>query len=300
MPFSSRVSPNKTAGFTLIELLISLAVAGTILTVGTQLMVGAAKTQAREEVTVPVQQSVRGAMEALSIDLREAAGPRVIYSGAPLPDTASYQSTNSQITVVHLNPANVFHVVAPTTYATGTGLAYTPSPAHSTTAINSPNDFSNACSDVFKGGEYAIFANNLSYAWAKAAASPCTAVGPATTLNHSMLGSYTWTPDARMSAIDVTQYRLATVAGTPSLVRSSILGGVATDQVVAFDITGFTINYSADGVTFSPTPTAAPVAVKVQITGQTSVARNGMTTSPFSLTEVIFMRQTTITKPAGT
>lgn len=294
MSSSAHEFHSKRAGLTLIELLISMLVGGIILTVTSSLLVSSSRVQVREQRSLPLQESVRGAMELMSMELREANGPRLVSGGAGLPAALTGSTTGAnRLSIVAMNPDSRFAIPKPNGYPNSTSY-----PNSANTPITSPNDAGRRCSDVFRGGEWALVTVGTNSWWVQSSVqNPCASTPGNVRLLHNgyQLPGFVWNPNAQLVQVNVTEYYLGTTNGTPALLRR--VNGA--EQIVAFDVTTFTLQYSSDGVTFSSTAVSNPTAVRVTIGGQVTTTP-GAAPMTYSLTQVVFMRKTTIPAPTGT
>lgn len=306
------------AGFTLVELLIATVVGAILLLLINQILVSSAQSQSRAEVSLPLQQSVRGAEELIDMNLREANGVRVLVNDGTNPAAlAGYASSASRLTVVSAPSGQAFGIQQPAGYgssqaqvAAGTTTALSPI-LYTDPASTSPVTTTRNCSDVFSGGDWFLLVvpqrpvqnANGSYQaagatttlWGQASASsPCAG----NTLAHAAYSypAFNWTPSAAVLRLTITSYYLGTVGGLPVLYRQQA-GGPA--QVVAFDVTDMQVQYSADGQNFGATPMASPLSVRVSLTATASRQPLGPGSLPsYNESMTTFMRKTTIPNAA--
>ncbi len=285
---------------TLVEVLVTLVIASFILLLSGQFISSTSAYQARQEITVPVQESVRGAMEVMATELREAMTPRVIsaYSSPPAA-LSTYASTNTSVSIVSGNVGATFALTKPVGYPLVAGY-----PTQTALTLDTPNSSGNTCQSILNPGDYFLLLSqpvggtSLGISWGQVAPVGC--VGNNVTSLSSLPAVGQWTLDARALEATITQYSLGTVNGVNVLSRRVLVGtGAGASQVVAFDITGMTVEYSTDGNTFTSTPssTAEPLAVRITLTGQTNQKRIGVSsTQPYTLSQTVFMRQTALVK----
>lgn len=278
-----------------------MAIGGLILLLTQQVVLSSSKWQTREQLTVPVQESVRGAMEVMSTELREAISPRVLSSYASPPAALSAAvSTNTSVTMLVGDLGSTFALAKPAGYPTLPGY-----PAQALLNVTTPNEAGLQCNAQLKAGDYVLLLSQpqltpptLKVSWAQAAATGCLGSTLITTTPAPVVAQ--WTVDSRVYKAKITQYYTGVLDGTNVLYRR-ILGATAgTPQVVAFDITGLVVEYTSDGTTFTPTPpgTAEPLALRITLTGKSSQTGPGNTSlNPYTLSQVVFMRQTTLVKP---
>lgn len=301
MQYSPRDLPNRTAGFTIIELLVGMAIAAIILAVSSQLLMSAAKVQAREEISVPVQESVRGAMEVMSTELREAMTPRVLSAYASPPGLNTYYSTNTVLSIIGGDAESTFAVAKPSGYPSTTGY-----PAQSRITVVTPNTAGKTCTSMLKAGDYFYLLSvtpgttDTRATWGQVSLLGCAGSSLNTTVSMPQIGQ--WTVDSRILKASLTRYYTGTLSGVNVLYRQDLSGtSSGSPQVVAFDITELKLEYSSDGLTFTavPSSTAEPLAIRITLTGQTNQQRLGTpanTLRPYTLSQVVFMRQTSLSK----
>lgn len=284
----------------MVEVLITLAIASFILLLSGQFIASTSAYQGRQEITLPVQESMRGAMEVMTTELREAMTPRIISSySTPPAALAAYASSNTAVTIIGGSDSRSFALTKPTGYPATVGYV-----ALNAVNVDSPNAQRATCQSVLTAGDYFLLlsqpvgSTSLGISWGQVAPTGC--VGGLIPSISAMPAVGQWTVDARVLEATITQYSLGTVNGVKVLSRRVIAGtGAGTSQVVAFDITNMTVEYSVDGNTFTATPsgTAEPLAVRITLTGQTDQTRIGVSsTQPYTLSQTVFMRQTALIK----
>lgn len=69
----------RTQGFTIVELLVASVIALLLLLLVGNTLSSVLRLQAREDQNIPVQQALRGSIEAVAQELRDSIGPRVVY-----------------------------------------------------------------------------------------------------------------------------------------------------------------------------------------------------------------------------
>ena len=281
---------------------MSMAIGGLILLLTQQVVLSSSKWQTREQLTVPVQESVRGAMEVMSTELREAISPRVLSSYTSPPTALSAAvSTNSSVTMLVGDLSSTFALAKPAGYPTLPGY-----PAQAVLNVTTPNEAGLQCGAQLKAGDYVLLLSqpqmtpttlNISWSQVALAATGCLGSIPTTSVAPVVAQ---WTVDSRVYKAKITQYYTGVLDGTNVLYRRILGATSGTPQVVAFDITGLVVEYTSDGITFTPTPssTAEPLALRITLTGKSSQTGPGNTTlNPYTVSQVVFMRQTTLVKP---
>lgn len=283
-------SPANTQGFTLLELLIAAALALVILGAAGALLTTTARIQSIEQERVPLQETVRSSVEVIAQDLRQATGTRVLYSGANLPSALlSNLSTSQQLVVTTADNEGYFTIPQPNGYPNSKSFSKS-----AVTDLNNPNAAGKTCAEKFIGNDWALVTVGNAVRWVKThATNPCT--GSAAKLQHAgyTLDDLSWSPDSAVMKIDVIRYYVGTATlngvSVPTLYRQ--VDG-QNDQVVAYYITTLTLAYSQDGVNFLPTPTGAPQAVRVTLTGRETRARKaGAQPATFTVTNTVTMRR---------
>lgn|GEM_PF-5903686 len=289
----------RRAGLTLVEVLVALAVAAAILAITVPLLVSSLQTKSREDQYLPLQQNVRSAMEVIAQDLRESAGAHVIYSGAALTNGLSGVPTSSatRLALLVAVKEGSFTVRQPAGYPTNASY-----PVRANTPIVTPNQDGRTCDDVFRGGELALVydahpASRQSSLVQASTNNPCSGGTGNEQLQHNSTASgMSWTPTTRVIRVDGVTYFVDrdALTGLQVLYRQSFGGPAA---VVAYEITGVDLTYVNPNGTTTTTPTCAPSAVRVRLTGATSRNLTG-TNRPYTYTfeQLVYMRQ--ITSPA--
>ncbi|THF86466.1 hypothetical protein E7T09_10080 [Deinococcus sp. KSM4-11] len=273
---------------TMIEVLTAAVVALVIFTILMNLLSGTGTVQARNQLQISVDDSIRSSLELMASDLRQSVGPRIIVSGSPgLPSgLASYASGSTALSVVQIPSATLLSVMPPGGYPTTTTFSNVTS-----TALNASVS---ACSAQYTSGDYAMLTTETSSSWVQVDASNyCTGGSTTSTLKHTASSlSYTYTPAAVLGEVTVMRYAVQTVNGLSALTRQQVGGPV---QTVAYDITGLTVEYSADGYTFSSTP-VQPKAIRLTLTGSRSA---GSKNSSLTLSTTVYMRDVQYTAPGN-
>ncbi len=267
---------------------MAAAVALVIFTVLINLLSGTGTVQARNQLQISVDDSIRSSLELMASDLRQSVGPRVILSTSPgLPTgLASYASSSSALSVVQIPAATLLSVLPPGGYPTTQNFSGVTS-----TALNASVS---TCGATYGGGDYAMLTTETSSAWLQVdASSYCTGGSTSSTLKHSASSvSYTYTPAAVVGKVNVLRYAVQTVNGVSTLTRQQFGGPV---QTVAYDITALSVEYSADGFTFTATP-VQPRAIRLTLTGSRA---SGSKTSSLTLSTTVYMRDVQYTAPGN-
>lgn len=279
----------RTAGLTIIELLIASALGLVVTGVLLNLLVTTGGVKVRNDLQLSVDDSMRASLELMAMDLREAVGPRIVISSSSLPSgLGAYASSSSSFTVTNMPQSGILRVDAPPNYSSS-------NPSYSNSANTQIIDPTGRCASIFQGGEYAIVTTTTQSSWIKVADNnPCAGSNGANpkVLHPGYQLSYPYDPSAVIGKVTAMQYRVQMVDGVSSLTRQ-IAGDNA--QVVAQNITGLSVEYSSDGATFSSSP-VKPVAVRLTLTGQRT---QGSRTSTLTLSNTVFMRDTTVPAPVG-
>ena len=277
------------AGFTLIELLVAAALSLIVLGLLLNMLVTTGSVKARSALQLSVDESIRAALELMSMELRESMGPRVVRAGGSLPSgLTTFASGSSSFSVTRMAAKNIFRVDAPPGYPSSN--SYNNS---STTRIITPNSANKVCDEVFTGGDYALVTTGSASNWIKLHdTNPCASPATPAVLHPATTITFPYTPQTILGRVDVIHYSIQDVDGVTSLTRQLAGGDV---QVVAPDITAMQVEYSADGATFSSTP-VQPVAVRITLTGQRS---SGQRSSALTLSSTVFMRDIAVPAPVG-
>lgn len=278
---NSALGNQRDAGFTLIEVLIASTLIFVVLGFMISLIAGTGQIQQRNSAQLNVDDALRSSLELMSMDLREATVTRVLSTSAPT-GLASWLTSGTVLTVTQTPPINTFFITEPIGYPANTVYS-TPL----SVPLVSPNAASQNCSTTFVGGDYALATNGTQTVWLGVAA-PCAASSLA--LTTPLWGSgFTWNPNASVGKVTITRYSVDPATNT--LVRQ-IRGSAA--QVVAYNVSGLTVEYTTNGTTWTSTSAAAPQAVRLTLAGLRTV---GSQTSTLSLTSTIFMRDLSTPAP---
>ncbi|GGL01383.1 prepilin-type N-terminal cleavage/methylation domain-containing protein [Deinococcus radiotolerans] len=287
-------SPASVQGFTLLELLIAAALALVILGAAGALLSTTARIQSIEQERVPLQETVRSSVEVIAQDLRQATGNRVLYSGANLPaDLLTNLSTSQQLTVTIADNNGYFTIPQPGGYPNSKSFSQ-----NAVTSLNTPNAAGQTCDNQFVGNDWAMVTVGNAVRWIRThPTNPCTGSGGGgnVKLQHRgyTLDDLAWTPDSAIIKVNVVRYYIGTAllngASVPTLYRSV---DAQDPQIVAYYITALALAYSQDGVNFVSTPTGAPQAVRVTLTGRETRARKaGAQPETFTVTSTVSMRR---------
>lgn len=267
-----------SAGFTILELLVAAAIGLIILGVTFSMTTQTNALQTRNRTTSTVDDALRGSLELISMNLREANGYRVLAAATAPTALASWVSGASALTVITIDPKSTFYVQAPAGYPASNytaGIIQTP-------LNTSPLSGAATCSSVFQTGDYALATNGQAWAWLNVTTG-CTSVLGVPALNHlpSLWGTtLNWNPNTVIGKAIITRYW---VQGG-NLMRQ-IYGSSA--QVVAFGVSGLSAEYSANGTTWTGTPSASPQAVRFKLTAIKTI---GTKSSTMTLSNTVFMR----------
>jgi type II secretory pathway pseudopilin PulG len=300
----------RSAGFTLVELLIALTMTMLLLGGLYGMLTTSNSVKARADQYVSLQQTVRSAAEVMAQDMREASGPRITYAGADIPASLHLPASNAQqVTLAVPAPNSSFAVAKPENYPSSNAYPL----GQIAMPLVSPNDAGATCKQVFSRGDLAVIYDQepADTHWVQVSAFllPCVDSYEETWLNYFTwpnlsrysLSKFTWTPYAYVSKVDAITYYLDTDALTG---RSALYRKVAGHeaQVVAFDMSGLALTYvypdGSGGYRYTSRPKGAPEAIQFKLTGTTPKDLQG-TEAPatFSVTEMVFMRQTMIPDP---
>lgn len=281
----------RQAGLTLIEMLVAAAVSLIIFGVLLSMLVSTGNVQARSQLQLGVDESMRAALELISMDLRESVGPRVVVGPASAlpPGMGAYSSSSSSLTVTRMDSANILAVREPPGYPGS--QSYTNS---GSTRVVSTNAAAKSCATIFSGGAYALVTDGAQSTWLKLHdTTPCGIdSGVPTVVHPNTMVTFPYSPQTTVGRVDAVQYAIRTINGVSTLTRQVVGSGV---QVVALDITGLQVEYSADGATFSATP-QKPRALRVTLIGQ---GVRGQRRSNLTLSTTVFMRDITVPAPVA-
>lgn len=303
-----------TQGFTLLELLVASAIALFLLTVVGTAITSTLKLQARENQNVPVQQALRASVEVIAQELRDAIGPKIIYTdmngtGVTLP-TALRVSSNTVLTILVPQPNSTFTVTQPVGYPGNIQVAARTSTIIDEGSVTDSAAVSQPCSNAFSGSEFGVLYSTLSTTFQSNASRapnafrvfqaapslPCVGIGPVV-LNHpaTPLPALNWNPNTYMVEVSPITYYVDT--STNTLYRQ--LAG-QTAQVVAYGISSMAVTYLPDNTvaglancstpgTFTTVPGCAPRSINLTLT---SIPQKAAVTGAQSLTasQIIFLR----------
>jgi type II secretory pathway pseudopilin PulG len=286
----------RTAGFTILELLVASAVALVAFGILINIFSSTAQIQARSQVQLSVDESMRAATELIGMDLREATGTRVLdAAGAQALGLNTFISGSETLSLIRTSSGGSFYVTQPGGYPNSKSLGNS-----ANTPINTPNSQGKQCKDIFSGSEYfMVTSSNDPYVYLMQAhdTNPCPSgdkvLHPKTKLQKPNGEDFQWSPTAQLTQISVLRYYIAEADGVSALMRQKA-GDPA--QVVAYDITGLKVEYSPDGASFGALP-ASPKAVRITLTGE---RERGNKSSALTLSTTVYMRDLVIpSKVAG-
>ncbi|GEM47001.1 PilW family protein [Deinococcus cellulosilyticus] len=273
-------------------MLIASAAGLVILGASASLFSSTYRLKGREDQLIPLQETLRGAAEIMSQDLREATGTRVILNNN-IP--ALPASTNTSITITDMDHNGKFSIPEPN----GNSLQNS-----ANTPIIEPNYANKTCEDVFVAGDWALVTSGNWSQWVQVGnngGNVCLANSGQKKVLHvqQKLTGIVWTPAASFMKMNIVQYYLGTDASTGSTVLYRKLGS-ADPQIVAFDITDLKFQYSTDGLTYTNTPASTPASIRLTITGRAQKKLPGESAyRTYSLSQNVFMRRTTLAEPTN-
>jgi type II secretory pathway pseudopilin PulG len=302
----------RTQGFTIVELLVASVIALLLLLLVGSTLSSVLRLQAREDQNIPVQQALRGSIEAVAQELRDSIGPRVVYpdmngTGSTVPAGLPLSSATS-ITILVPQANTTFVVTPPLLYPNTTSLLARTSSIITDGSLADTPAASQQCAAVFTGSDYGVFYSTLNTdlqtnaqrspdayrVFQTAATTPCLGVGTVT-LNHpnTLLPIAGWNPNTYVVRVTPVTYYVS------SNVLYRRLAGQAA-QVVAFNISSMTLSYlpenTVSGVTncsvsgvFTSVPGCTPRSVNLTLT---SVPQSTAVKGARSLTasQIIFLR----------
>ncbi|UQN09991.1 PilW family protein [Deinococcus sp. QL22] len=277
--------PSRDQGFTIIELLVASSISLVVFGILLNMFLSTTQVQAKSQLQLSVDESMRASIELMGMDLREATATRVIdAASATVLNLGPFVATSNQLSVVSSDPDSTFPISQPLGYPNNKSL-----PNSAETDI-SPSATTKLCKKVFGGGDYFIVTNGNDpyvYFMQAHATNPCPSAAkvlhPKQQLRKPNGDPFQWSPTAQLSKVIIMRYYIGQADGASALMRQQ---AGDTPQVVAYDITGLTVAYSADGATFAPTASGLK-AVRITLTGQ---RERGKLSSTVTLSSTVYMR----------
>lgn len=160
----------RASGFTLIELLVAAALGLFVLGALGQFLTTSLRVKQREDQIVPLQQTLRASAEAISQDMREAIGSRVVYTGSLPSGMTLPVSGASQVTLLVPVQGTSFAVRKPPGYPNPSALNscsynlyliycqyYNVTDNVTTQTYGKPAAQQVTCAQVFSTGDYGIW-----------------------------------------------------------------------------------------------------------------------------------------------
>lgn len=280
-------SKGNTSGMTLTETLVAVAIASMILMLMTSLVKVGGTVSNQSRAKRNLDDAMRATLEGVSQDVRASIGPRIMIAGSTIPSSLNaYTSTGTTLGLIVGDPAMALTVAPPTGYP-GPSTARVVTYTTNTINLTQPNLDSKSCSDIFKDGDNVLITSDTQNYWMTAAATPC---GTAS-LKFTSNANFTYSQLAKAAKVLPVYYSVSTIDGQATLTRQI---GSGSKQVIDPDITSLTVEYSSDGANFSGSPPSAPAtpkAIRITIAGTNW---NGKKPSALTLSNTIFMRDSTI------